>query len=126
MTWSLVLLLATPILAGLGSLMLRDRRVVEALQYGQAAILLAAGALVVGEVGTGTSLTFGLILYTDALSAWLDLVLAVVGATGTLFAVGFLGEHLDRGLLSVRRFCQFFCLFDLFLAAMLVAVNVSD
>jgi hydrogenase-4 component F len=126
MTWSLVLLLGAPILAGLGSLMLRDRRVVEALQYGQAAILLAAGALVVGEVGTGTPVTFGLLLYTDALSAWLDLVLTVVGATGTLFAVGFLGEHLDRGLLSVRRFRRFFCLFDLFLAAMLVAVNVAD
>src|SRR5437660_8424142 len=126
MMWTLVLLVIAPILAGLGTLLIHDRRVVEALQYGQAATLLAAGAWVVEGVGTGEPATIGLLLYTDALSAWLDLVLAVVGATGTLFAVGYLDEQFDRGLLSVRRFRQFFCLFDLFLAAMLIAVNVAD
>src|SRR3989454_10412308 len=126
MMWALVLLVIAPILAGLGTLMIHDRRVVEALQYGQAVILLAAGAHVVAGVGTGEPATVGLLLYTDALSAWLDLVLAVVGATGALFAVGYLDEQFDRGLLSLRRFRQFFCLFDLFLAAMLIAVNVAD
>jgi hydrogenase-4 component F len=126
MTWSLVLLIVAPLLAGLGSLMIHDRRVVEALQYGQAVTLLAAGAHVVAGVGTGEPATVGLLLYTDALSAWLDLVLAVVGATGTLFAVGYLDEQFDRGLVSLRRFRQFFYLFDLFLAAMLIAVNVGD
>ena len=126
MLWSLVLLIAAPLLAGLGSLLVSDRRVAEALQYGQAVILFAAGAHVVAGVGTGEPATVGLLLYTDALSAWLDLVLAVVGATGTLFAVGYLDEQFDRGLLSLRRFRQFFCLFDLFLAALLIAVNVAD
>src|SRR5881628_621925 len=126
MMWTLVLLVIAPILAGLGTLLIHDRRVVVALQYGQAVILLAAGAHVVMEVGMGEPATVGLLLYTDALSAWLDLVLAVVGTTGTLFAVGYLDEQFDRGILSVRRFRQFFSLFDLFLAAMLIAVNVAD
>jgi len=126
MMWTLVLLVIAPILAGLGTLMIHDRRVVEALQYGQAVILLAAGAHVVAGVGTGEPITVGLLLYTDALSAWLDLVLAVVGTTGTLFAVGYLDEQFDRGLISLRRYRQFFYLFDLFLAAMLIAVNVAD
>jgi hydrogenase-4 component F len=126
MTWSLVLLIVAPLLAGLGSLMIHDRRVVEALQYGQAMILLAAGAGVVTGVAGGEPAAVGLLLYSDALSAWLDLVLAVVGATGTLFAVGYLDEQFERGLLSLRRFRQFFYLFDLFLAAMLIAVNVED
>src|SRR6266508_2455222 len=104
MTWSLVLLIIAPLLAGLGSLLVDDRRVVKTLQYGQAVALLAAGALVVKRVGTGEPVAFGLLLYTDALSAWLDLVLAVVGATGTLFAVGFLDEQFNRGLLPLRRF----------------------
>ena len=126
MMWTLVLLVIAPILAGLGTLMIHDRRVVEALQYGQAVILLAAGAHVVAGVGTGEPITVGLLLYTDALSAWLDLVLAVVGTTGTLFAVGYLDEQFDRGIVSLRRYRQFFYLFDLFLAAMLIAVNVAD
>jgi len=104
MLWSLVLLIAAPLLAGLGTLLVSDRRVAEALQYGQAVILFAAGAHVVAGVGTGEPATVCLLLYTDALSAWLDLVLAVVGATGTLFAVGYLDEQFDRGLLSLRRF----------------------
>src|SRR5438094_10368412 len=107
MAWSLVLLIVAPLLAGLGSLLIHDRRVVEALQYGRAAILLAAGAGVVEGVGAGEPVTVGLLLYADALSAWLDLVLAVVGATGTLFAVGFLDEQFGRGLISLRRFRQF-------------------
>src|SRR5438552_11627195 len=126
MTWCLVLLIVAALLAGLGSLLVHDRRVVEALQYGQAVTLLAAGAGVVEGVGEGEPVTVGLLLYADALSAWLDLVLAVVGMTGTLFAVGYLDEHFDRGLISLRRFRQFFCLFDLFLAVMLIAVNVED
>src|SRR6266704_1488889 len=126
MMWTLVLLVIAPLLAGLGSLLVSDRRVVEALQYGQAVILLAAGAHVVVGVGTGEPVTVGLLLYTDALSAWLDLVLAVVGTTGTLFAVGYLDEQFDRGIVSLRRYRQFFYLFDLFLAAMLIAVNVAD
>ncbi len=126
MMWTLVLLVIAPILAGLGTLLIHDRRVVEALQYGQAVILLAAGAHVVAGVGTGEPATVGLLLYTDALSAWLDLVLAVVGTTGTLFALGYLDEQFDRGLISLRRFRQFFYLFDLFLASMLIAVNVGD
>src|SRR5713101_3518418 len=100
MMWTLVLLVIAPILAGLGTLLIHDRRVVEALQYGQAVILLAAGAHVVAGVGTGEPATVGLLLYTDALSAWLDLVLAVVGTTGTLFALGYLDEQFDRGLNS--------------------------
>src|SRR3989449_1992444 len=126
MMWTLVLLVIAPILAGLGTLLIHDRRVVVALQYGQAVILLAAGAHVVVGVGTGEPATVGLLLYTDALSAWLDLVLVVVGTTGTLFAVGYLDEQFNRGLISLRRFRQFFYLFDLFLAAMLIAVNVGD
>src|SRR5438093_11447959 len=77
MLWSLVLLIAAPLLAGLGNLLVSDRRVVEALQYGQSVILLAAGANVVAGVGTGERATVGRLLYTDALSASLDLVLAV-------------------------------------------------
>ena len=37
-----------------------------------------------------------------------------------------MGEELDRGHLSMRRYTQFFCLFDVYLAAMLLAVNLEN
>lgn len=126
MTWPLLLLIAAPVIAGAGSLLFRDRRSVEALQCGLAVTLLAATVLLVERVITDGHASVAFLLQTDVLSAWLDLVIGIVGATGTIYAVGYLGEHVDRGRLSIRRLRQFFCLFDLYLAAMLIAVNVEN
>jgi hydrogenase-4 component F len=65
-------------------------------------------------------------LQADALSAWLDLIIGFVGSSGTFYAVGYMGEEMDRGHLSSRRYSQFFCLFDLYLAAMLLGVNQEN
>ena len=124
--WPLLMLIAIPVLAGLGSLWSRDRRLVEALQCGQAGILVSAALLVVERVVTEGEASVAPLLRADAMSAWMDLLLGTVGGTGTLYAVGYLGEELDRGRVSMRRYGQFFCLFDLYLAAMLAAVNVEN
>lgn len=126
MSWPLLLLTVTPVVAGLGSLLSAHRRAVEALQCVQAGILPAAAALLLEQVLLEGQVGVERLLYADGLSAWLDVILGVVGATGTLYAVGYLGEELDRGHLSLRRFRQFFCLFDLYVAAMLTAVNVEN
>ncbi|HXH86040.1 MAG TPA: proton-conducting transporter membrane subunit, partial [Nitrospira sp.] len=85
-----------------------------------AAVLVAEGVIAAGEMSVGG------FLRVDALSAWLDLILGLVGSTGTLYAVGYLGEDMDRAHLSLRRYAKFFCLFDLYLAAMLLAVNLDN
>lgn len=126
MTWPLLLLVATPIVVGVGSLLSRHRRAVESLQCVQAGVLPTVAALILEQVLAGRQVGVAGLLYADGLSAWLDLILGLVGATGTLYAVGYQGEELDRGHLSFRRFRQFFCLFDLYLAAMLTAVNVEN
>jgi hydrogenase-4 component F len=126
MAWPLILLVVTPLVVGLGSLLSRHRRAVEALQCVQAGILPAAAALILEKVLAEGQVGVARLLYADGLSAWLDLILGLVGATGTLYAVGYQGEELDRGHVSMRRFRRFFCLFDLYLAAMLMAVNVEN
>jgi hydrogenase-4 component F len=126
LAWPLIVLVVTPILVGLGSLLVRERRTVEVLQCVQAGALLASAVLIIEPIVAGGSLSVGILLQTDALSAWLDLIIGVVGGTGTLNAVGYMGEELTRGHLSVRRYCRFFCLFDLYLAAMLTAVNQEN
>ena len=126
MSWPLILLIVAPVMAGFGSLLVRRRRAIEVLQCAQAGALLAAAALVAERVIAAGELSVGSFLRVDALSAWLDLIIGLVGSTGTLYAVGYVGEEMDRAHLSLRRYTQFFCLFDLYLAAMLLAVNLEN
>lgn len=126
MTWPLLLLVAAPVMGGLGSLLVRTRRAVEVLQCALAGAMLASVGLVMEQVIDAGTVSAGVLLQADALSAWLDLIIGVVGGTGTLYAVGYMGEAMERRHLSLRRYRQFFCMFDLYLAAMLTAVNQDD
>lgn len=126
MSWPLVLLVAAPVIAGLGSLLVQQRRAIEVLQCAQAGTMMAAPVLVAGQVIAAGEVSVGGFLQVDALSAWLDLIIGFVGSSGTLYAVGYMGEELDRAHLSLRRYSQFFCLFDLYIAAMLLAVNLEN
>lgn len=126
MTWPLLLLVVAPLVAGLGSLLIRQRRAVEVLQCVLAGAMLASAALVAERVIAAGQVSVGSLLQADALSAWVDLIIGIVGSTGTLYAVGYMGEQMDRTHLSLRRYRQFFCLFDLYLGAMLLAANLEN
>lgn len=126
MSWPLVLLVVAPVIAGLGSLLVHQRRAIEILQCAQAGTMLAAAILVAEQVIASGQVSVGAYLQADALSAWLDLIIGFVGSSGTLYAVGYVGEELDRAHLSLTRYSQFFCIFDLYFAAMLLAVNIEN
>lgn len=126
MSWPLVLLVVAPVIAGLGSLLVHQRRAIEILQCAQAGTMLAAAILVAEQVIAAGQVSVGAYLQADALSAWLDLIIGFVGSSGTLYAVGYVGEELDRAHLSLTRYSQFFCIFDLYFAAMLLAVNIEN
>ena len=81
MSWPLVLLVAAPVMAGLVSLLVQQRRTIEVLQCAQAGVMLAAAALVAGQVLAADEVSVGGFLRADALSAWLDLIIGFVGAT---------------------------------------------
>jgi hydrogenase-4 component F len=120
------LLITAPAVTGLSTLAARSRRAVDALQCALAGLMFMAAALVVETVATEGEAAVGQFFHADALSAWLDLTIGMVGATGTLYAVGYMGEQADRGYVAFNRLRHFFFLFDLYLAAMLTAVNVEN
>ncbi len=123
---ALIGLIAMPLIAGLLSLAMRTRRSMERLQCAHAAVLLVAMSVVVMNVAEGSVITIGILLRADALSAFLDLMLAFVGATSLLYALGYMGEESTRGHVLHRRYRRFFCLFNLYLFAMLLAANVDN
>ena len=126
MIWPVVLLIATPLLIGISGFVIRNRQTLDVVHCVQAGIMVVSSMLLVDEVSVSGPVSFLLFLRADSLSAWFDLVIGIVAGTGTLYAVGYVGEEYDRGHLSLKRFRQFFILFDLYLAVMLLAVNVEN
>ena len=123
---ALIILIAAPLVAGLVSLVVRTRQVMERLQLGHAVVLWAAMAAVVSGVAAGDDVSFGTFLHADPLSAFMDLMLAFVGGTALFYAVGYMGEELSREQMSFLRYRRFFVYFDLFLFAMVLAVNLDN
>ncbi|MEK6683785.1 MAG: hydrogenase 4 subunit F [Nitrospirota bacterium] len=126
MDLALIGMIAAPLVSALLSLLMKSRASMERLQSVHAAVLLGTMSVVVTGVGGGAELTVGTFLRTDALSAFLDLMLAFVGATGLLYALGYMGEELIRGHLSIKRYGRFFCFLNLYLFAMLLAANLDN
>ncbi|MBI3994713.1 MAG: hydrogenase 4 subunit F, partial [Nitrospirae bacterium] len=123
---ALFILIAAPLAAGLLSLGVRTRPAMEKLHLSHAVVLWASMAAVVARVAAGEDVSFGSLLYADPLSAFMDLMLGFVGGTALFYAVGYLGEELSRGRVSFRRYRRFFVYFDLFLFAMVLAVNLDN
>lgn len=126
MIWPIVLLIATPFLIGVSGLVIRNRQTFDVLHCVQAGLMVISSLLLVDAVSGSGPVSFLIFFRADALSAWFDLVIGIVAATGTLYAVGYMGEQYDRGHVSLKRFRHFFILFDLYLAVMLLAVNVEN
>lgn len=122
----LAALTLAPLLAGLLSLVASTRRAMEWLQGILLVVLLVTMGLVVGRVAAGTDIVAGDLLRVDALGAFMVLMLAVVGSTGLLYALGYMGEELSRGHVGPSRYRLFFCLLDLYLWAMLSAVTIDN
>ncbi len=81
---------------------------------------------VVSSVASGSDVSTGVLLRVDPLSAFMDLMLAFVGGTGLLYAVGYMGEKLTRGEMTLNHYGRFFFFFNFFLFAMLLTVNLDN
>ncbi|MBI3605834.1 MAG: hydrogenase 4 subunit F [Nitrospirae bacterium] len=126
MSVALLILIFTPLMAGLLSLVMRNQRALERLQCLLAVVLWGAMTLVVSRVASGSYFSTGFLLRVDPLSAFMDLMLAFVGGTGLLYAVGYMGEKLIRGEMTLKHYGRFFFFFNFFLFAMLLTVNLDN
>lgn len=123
---SLAVLTLAPLLAGLLSLVMPNIRTMEWLQGALVAVLVAAMGLTVWRVASGHEIVIGHLLRVDALGAFMILMLVIVGGTGLIYALGYMGEELSRGDLSPSRYRMFFCLLNLYLWAMISAASIDN
>jgi formate hydrogenlyase subunit 3/multisubunit Na+/H+ antiporter MnhD subunit len=104
----LLILIYSPLMAGLLSLVMSTRRALERLQCLLAVVLWGAMILVVSRVASGAYYSAGALLRVDPLSAFMDLMLAFVGGTGLLYAVGYMGEKMIRGEMTLKHYSRVF------------------
>lgn len=114
------LLLIPLVMTGV-SAVVPNRRAGEALHLAGAFGVLGMGIAVSLEIWRGEPMAgLGALLYADALSALLVLVIVSLGAIAAVYAVGYLRAERET---HTRRF---FALFHLFLFTMLLAVTTNN
>jgi hydrogenase-4 component F len=120
-------ILIVPLLAGLLCLVVRSRRVMAALGVLAFSATLGLGiALVYQVLARGVVTEWGEFLSADALSAWMVLLISIVSLASAIYAVGYLRRDLDDGVVTERRFREFYVLTPLFGASMFLVVLANN
>ncbi len=122
----LVLTLAPLLAAGVSLLVASSR-------WLHVANLASMGALVVAEtliarsvVARGPVTALGELVYIDALSSLILFIIGTVGLACSLYMRSYMDEQVARGVIAPRRLNVFFCLFHLFVFAMVAATIANS
>src|SRR5208283_1349049 len=125
----LTFILCVPLAAGLLCLFARPRRLVEILNLAAFANVLVLGInlfhAVVAVPGSART-EWGEFLRADALSAWMVLLIAAVSLATSIYAVQYFRRDLANGVVSERRFREFYVLTPFFATGMLLVVLANS
>src|SRR5918993_4543739 len=126
-TLAVSLLLLAPLVAGCVSLVVSGSRWLHVTN------LISIGALVGAEMviaravlAQGSVTAFGDIVYIDALSSIILLIIGTVGLACSLYIRTYMDEQVARGVIAPKRLNLFFFLFHMFLLAMVVATVANS
>src|SRR5215218_3873006 len=98
MAMPLLVLLTIPILTGLAARLVRRRTHAEVVNVVGALVMLTAGlAVVIDVIASGPLTAAGGVLYVDALSALMLLVIVTVGTLVAVYSVGYLRHDVAHG-----------------------------
>lgn len=124
---AVLILLIGPLLAGFLSLFVPRVRVLHAINFATMVALVAAETALGRRVLTeGPVTALWDLVYVDALTSFVLLVIAVVGLSCSLYMWGYLDDQVARGLLPVQRLRHFFFLFHMFVFAMVAATTANS
>src|SRR5271165_4344198 len=123
----LTTILIVPVMAALGCLLVRSRRVMEVGNVLAFGLILALGIQLLREVVADEAVTeCGEFLRADALSAWMVLLISVVSLGTSLYAGQYFRRDLAAGVVTPGRVQEFFVLTPLFTAGMLLVVLANN
>ena len=124
---ALLIFLVTPIIATLLSCCVRARRAyLEAIAAIAASIELAAAAILLRDVSSGSVPAFTEYFSLDALGMIVLLPVAIIGCAAAFYSIGYLREEMRKEIVGFHRIREYFILFHVFIAAMGIAVSASN
>jgi hydrogenase-4 component F len=119
--------LGAPLLASVLSLMTRYALVLHGLNLAtMTALIISEIAIIERLFAQGPFTLFWELVYLDALSAFILLIITVIGLMCSLYTWSYFDDFVARGMITPKRLSRFFCLFHLFLFAMIVATMANS
>lgn len=89
-------------------------------------LLLVALSVAYGVYLDGELLAAHLWLHVDSLSAIFLVILGIIGFITGLYSVGYMGQEVSHGEVSVKTLCTYYGFFHLFLFTMLLAITTNN
>ena len=124
--WPVIVLLAGPVVAGLFSLVVQRARILHMVNLFTMLALVVAETVLTRQVLTGGSVTtLGAVVYVDALSDFILVIITAVGLSCSLYMWSYMDDQVARGVIAPKRLGLFFFLFHMFLFSM-VAVTMAN
>ncbi len=126
MTAMIEYLLLAPVLTGIVCFFSKTRKQVEtASLVGSTATLLLGLFLVWQVYKYDIIITWQNALFADAFSAFIVLIVSIVGFVASLYSIGYMGHELDHGAMDLKRLRLYYVLFHGFMFTMLL-VGVTN
>ena len=122
----LILIIGSPIIASISSFFSSKRKACETATIIAGAVALAAAlfaALKVSSEGTYSPNDYFSI---DALGAIIIALIAFIGFIAALYSTAYLRRETEKGIIGFEKVRLYFILFNLFIAAMLLAASTSN
>jgi len=119
--------IGAPLLAAFLSLATRHARVLHGLNLAtMTALVVSEFALIQQVLAHGPQTTLWGMVYIDALSSFILLIVTVIGLSCSLYTWAYLDDYVARRVIAARRLGRFFFLFHVFLFAMIVATMANN
>ncbi|MDP3104304.1 MAG: proton-conducting transporter membrane subunit, partial [Candidatus Methanoperedens sp.] len=119
-------LLLAPVLISILCFFTKTRKQVESVSLAGSVVTLLLGLLLVVEVYKyETIVTWQNALFADSFSAFIVLIVSIVGFVASLYSIGYMGHEYDHGVIEVKKLRLYYSLFHIFMFTMLL-VGVTN
>lgn len=119
-------LLLAPLLTSILCFFTRTRKQAETISFLGSIITLFLGlALVVEVYRHDVIITWQNALFADAFSAYIVLIVSIVGFVASMYSVGYMGHELEHEIIDLKKLRMYYSLFHIFMFTMLL-VGVTN